>query len=88
MIEGVIFESVSKWPYLWALLMSLIMIPMGLLAIIWKTWKALVAMVVVGILLIIAILIWWPQTTKPYPAICQQIDGKVYCVLKKGRVND
>lgn len=88
MIEGIIFESVNKWPYLGALLMASIMLPMGLLAVIWKTWKMLVAMVVVGVLFIVAIPMWWPQTTKPYPVICKQIDGKVYCVLKKGRIHN
>lgn len=86
MIEGILFQPVDKWPLLLALLLSSIMIPMGFLAIAWKTWKGFVVMLVVSALLIAAIILWWPKTTKSYPAICQQIDGKVYCVLKEGRL--
>lgn len=27
-------------------------------------------------------------TTKQYPAVCKQMDGETYCVLKEGRIDD
>lgn len=98
MNEVIILESAAKYWWLIAALLPVVFTMTAALVITMIHAKRRVVVdiaLVVGIVVLVGYLSLLYiadmnqfRTTKQYFTDCHQVDGKIYCVLKKGKVND